>query len=182
MFRKRKSLLLLILVLATTLLFTACASSDETDEETSGEEIQETNGTESGSEEEEVEWTIDIEISEDETKEFTKSDIEEVGRVDLDAKLEKKDGTVEENQWSGVELKKILEFIEVEEYNGVEIEAEDGFTVEYDKDTVESEGTILADKVDGNELDEESGPVQMVVDGQGAKMWIKQVSKIKVSN
>ncbi len=187
MFKKRtKRSVLLMLIMAMVLVFTAC-SNDEVPEESSDEvqeepadEVQESSAD--ADVDEEPEWKVAIETPEGETVELTDLNIEEVGKVDIQATIRKKDGTEEKNQWSGVPLKKVLEFVDISEYTVVEVEAADGFSVEYTPEIVESDGTILAVEVDGEKLDEDSGPVQGVVDGEGAKLWVKQVAKIKVSN
>lgn len=46
---------------------------------------------------------------------------------------------------------------------------------------MESEGTILGLKVDGKDLDEEAGPVQLVVNDKGSNWWIKKTVKIIVA-
>ncbi|MCR2043677.1 molybdopterin-dependent oxidoreductase [Anaerosalibacter massiliensis] len=168
MFRvNRKKSLLTVFVLISILLFTACSSK----------KVSEEGNSLDG----EPEWKIAIETPDEKTVELTNLDMDEVGTVDIEATMRKKDGTEEENKWSGMPLKEILEFAKASEYSTVEIEAEDGFSVVYDKEIVESDGTILAVEVDGKKLDEKSGPVQAVVDGEGAKLWVRQVSKIKVS-
>lgn len=168
MFRvNRKKSLLTVFVLISILLFTACSSK----------KVSEEGNSLDG----EPEWKIAIETPDEKTVELTNLDMDEVGTVDIEATMRKKDGTEEENKWSGMPLKEILEFAKASEYSTVEIEAEDGFSVVYDKEIVESDGTILAVEVDGKKLDEKSGPVQAVVDGEGAKLWVRQVSKVKVS-
>lgn len=168
MFRvNRKKSLLTVFVLISILLFTACSSKKVSEE---GDSL---DG--------EPEWKIAIEIPDEKAVELTNLDMDEVGTVDIEATMRKKDGTEEENKWSGMPLKEVLEFAKISEYSTVEIEAEDGFSVVYDKEIVESDGTILAVEVDGKKLDEKSGPVQAVVDGEGAKLWVRQVSKVKVS-
>lgn len=178
MFRnKTKKAILLMLMMSMVFMFTACAN-DEIPEE-SADETQEDEVTEADNDQE---VKVDIETPEGETIQLTDSNIEEIGKIDIQATIMKKDGTEEENQWSGVSLEKVLEFADIDEYTLVEIEAVDGFTVEYTPEIVQSEGTILAVEKDGEKLDEDSGPIQAVVDGEGAKLWIKQVVKIKVSN
>lgn len=160
----RKKSLLMVLILISMSLFTACSTNVKQDGVTG-----------------EPEWTVAIETPNGETVELTDLNIEEVGKVDIKAIMRKKDGTEQENKWSGVPLKKVIEFANISEYSLVEVEAEDGFSVKYDSEIVESEGTILAVEMDGEKLNEKSGPVQAVVDGEGAKLWVRQVSKIKVS-
>lgn len=194
MFKMRRKSILLMLILSMGLVFTACGSDDTPEEDVNPVE-DESNEDSTDAEEDALDeddaaegedigeaWELDIETPEGETVKLTDEDMEEVGIVDVEATIRKKDGTEEENKWTGMPLKNILDFAGIEEYNLVEIEAADGFTVEYTPEIVESDGTILATKVDGEKLDEDSGPVQSVVDGEGAKLWIKQVVKVKASN
>lgn len=188
MFKKRTRIsILLMLMMAIVLVFTAC-NNDEVPEEPSDQvqdestdEIEE-DSTDADAGDEEQAWELAVETPEGKTVELTDSDIEEIGKVDIQATIRKKDGTEEENKWSGMPLSKVLDFAGINEYTLIEVEAADGFSVEYTPEIVESNGTILATEVDGEKLDEDSGPIQSVVDGEGAKLWIKQVVKVKAIN
>lgn len=126
----------------------------------------------------EAEWSITIETG-DKTVEFTSLDAEEVGIETIKATMKKKDGTVKEQEWTGVKLAGVLEHAGVESFNSVVVEATDGYSKEYDTSLVNSEGTFLGITIDGKELGED-GPVQLVANGKGTKWWIKNVDKIIV--
>ena len=85
-----------------------------------------------------------------------------------------------EEEWTGVPLAKVLEYLGVSQYTTVKVESADGTGREYTPDLVGSNGTILGIEVNGKALDREKGPVQLVVDGKGSNWWIKQVAKITV--
>ncbi|KKH59837.1 hypothetical protein DU75_07725 [Methanosarcina mazei] len=75
----------------------------------------------------------------------------------------------------------MLESAGVEDFTTVAVEAADGYSKEYTPDLVNTDKTILGTTVDGQKLGSEDGPVQLVIDGQSANMWIKNVAKIKVN-
>lgn len=127
----------------------------------------------------EVKWTISIEGIKDEAVSFTSIDAEKIGSKEIKATMKKKDGSEKEQTWNGYGLKEVLEYLKVEEYSSVVVEAGDGYGKELTEDLVISEGTILGIMVDGKAL-EDDNKVQLVVNGKGSNWWIKGVSKIKV--
>ncbi len=160
--RKKQGLLLLIVILAMVFTLAACSNHTSSD-------IPEA-------------WELFIETPEGEMVTITQADGQAIGMVDLQATSKYKDGTQEENTWTGMILRNVLDFADIGDYHLVELEAADGFTVEYTPEIVNSDGTILALKVDGEMLDEDSGPIQSVVQDQGQNLWIRQVVKVKVSH
>jgi len=56
----------------------------------------------------------------------------------------------------------------------------DGYSKEFDRETIDDSGTILGLRLDGEELDEEDGPVQLVISSESAGSWIKNVTKIVI--
>lgn len=193
-FKSKKFLLLVVLILVGVIIFTACnvdkvdtdpeqtpifgvqeqEGEPEKNQETTGGTTKEVEGTTK-----EAAWTIIIETPDGESVDFTDLDLKEIGKINMKATTKIKDGTEEENEWTGVRLKKVLEFANIKGYELVEIEAEDGFLVEYTKEIADSDKTILAIKKDGETLDEDSGPTQMVVEGERANLWIRNVAKIR---
>lgn len=137
------------------------------------------NAKNSSAPEQEPKWKISIEGAGDKPVEFTDIDAK-IGTVSIKCTMKKKDDTQVEQQWTGVPLQKVLEYYNVKDYSAIKVESTDGYNKEYTPDLVNSEGTVLGLKVDGKDLDEQSGPVQLVVDGKGANWWIKQVTKITV--
>lgn len=111
---------------------------------------------------------------------FTSLDLEKTGTVTIKAAIKDKETTGPEAEWTGVPLAKVMEYLGVGQYTTVKVESADGTAKEFTPDMVESAGTILGVKVNGNALDSEKGPVQLVVNGKGSNWWIKQVAKITV--
>lgn len=111
---------------------------------------------------------------------ITEENIDEIGLVEIDAIFKMRDGSEEENNWIGMNLKDVLDFAGVEDYDSIEVEALDGFSAEYTPQIVEDEGTIIGLIKDDELLDEESGPIQTVVKEERSNMWIKEVVKLKV--
>ncbi len=126
------------------------------------------------------EWSITVEVVGGETIEFTSEDALEMGPVEVKVAEKDKDTTKEEELWTGVLLKDILEFAGAGEYSVVSVEASDGYAREYDPELVNSEGTALGWSCNGELLGEEDGLVKLVVDGKGSNWQIKQVAKIVV--
>ncbi len=131
-------------------------------------EKQDTVNTENTENTERAAWTINVEGVNDDSAQFTSIDAEKVGMVAIKATMKKKDGTTKEQEWEGISLKEALKYLGVEEFSTVVVEASDGYSKEYTPELVNIEGTILGLKVDGNEIDEEDGPLQLVVDGKGS--------------
>ena len=128
----------------------------------------------------EPDWKIIVEGVKDGEIEFTNIDLEKLEFVEIEAILRKKDGSEENQQWKGVPLKTVLEYLQVKEYEEIVVEAADGYSKGYTEELVNKEGTILGIEMNGKLLDEESGPVQLVPQGESGNMWIKNVAKIKV--
>ncbi|HOB86419.1 MAG TPA: molybdopterin-dependent oxidoreductase [Bacillota bacterium] len=180
--RISKSKLLLGLVLLLSLLLIAGCSQESADKPDNGgdegkkqeEQQDEQKGEEIG------DWSIAIEVAGGETKTFTSADALKIGPSEITVVQKQQDTFSEEQVWTGIPLKAVLEYVGVTEFSVVSVESKDGYSREYDPETVNSEGTGIGWKVDGEPLDEEDGPVQLFVDKRGAKHWIKQVAKITV--
>ena len=111
---------------------------------------------------------------------FTSADAMEIGPSEITAAVKQQDTFGEEQLWTGILLKDILAYAGVTEFSVVSVESADGYTQEYDPETVNSDGTGIGWMVDGVPLDAESGPVELFVDKRGPKHWVKQVAKIIV--
>lgn len=111
---------------------------------------------------------------------FTSLDLQKTGTETIKAAIKDKETLGPEEEWTGVLLDKVLEYLGVNMYTTVKVESVDGTAREFTPDLVDSVGTMLGIKVNGKELDKETGPVQLVVNGKGSKWWIKQVTKITV--
>lgn len=128
----------------------------------------------------EVAWTINIEGVKDETIAFTNLDAEKIETREITAILKKKDGSEKEQSWKGYGIKEVLDYVKAEEYSGIVVEAGDGYSKEYTKELIESEGTILGVMLDGKALEKDDNKVQLVVKGKPGNWWIKGVAKIIV--
>jgi len=111
---------------------------------------------------------------------ITSLDLQKTGTVTVKVAMKEKETKGPEEEWTGVPLAKVLEYLGVSQYTTVKVESADGTGREYTPDLVGSNGTILGIEVNGKALDREKGPVQLVVDGKGSNWWIKQVAKITV--
>lgn len=128
---------------------------------------------------EEMAWTITLEGA-DKT-EFTNDDYAKLGQVSIDTILKTKDGSTKEQTWEGVMLKDVIEYIGVDDYTSVTMEASDGYAQDYTIDLVNDSMTVLGTKVNGETLGEEDGYVQSVAGSQPGNMWIKMLTKITVN-
>lgn len=125
-------------------------------------------------------WKVAIVLSDGSTVDFTDKDANAIGTVDIKATLKKKDGSSVEQQWTGVLLSRALEKSGVTEYSSITVEAGDGYKKDYTPEIVKSADTVIGIKVDGQSLDEKSGPVELVAGSQSGNMWIKNLVKITV--
>ncbi|NLZ93979.1 MAG: molybdopterin-dependent oxidoreductase [Firmicutes bacterium] len=128
----------------------------------------------------EPEWTISIEGVKDEPITFTDLDAAKLTQKDVEAVKTKKDGTEIKENWQGVSLKDVLDAVGAIDYQGVTVEAADGYAKDYTLEIINREETILGLVRDGEELGEEDGPVQMVPAGESGNMYIKNLAKIIV--
>jgi hypothetical protein len=130
-------------------------------------------------EDQEALWTIALE-SGDGTIEFTYIDAGRLEMVEVEAVKKKKDGSEETQNWEGILVSDVLESKGVSDYNLVKIEASDGYSMEFDAAAINDSGTIFGFRVDGEDIDPEDGPVQLVVKTMESKAWIKNVAKITI--
>ena len=156
---KKLSLILLVLMLAAAVI--GCSSN------------QEEQGAPA--------WTITVEGIGDSAAQFTDLDAAKLTMKKVEATLKKKDGSEITQNWEGVPLKEVLEYLGAEDYESVTVEASDGYAKDYSLDIINREETILGLKLEGEALGEEDGPVQAVPTGESGNMWIKNVTKITVN-
>lgn len=128
----------------------------------------------------EPEWTISIEGVEAEPIKFTDLDAAELTQKDVEAVKKKKDGTETKENWQGVPLKEVLAAVGAADYQSVTVEASDGYAQEYSLEVINREETILGLVRNGEKLDADDGPVQMVPTGESGNMYIKNLAKITV--
>ncbi|NLM51587.1 MAG: molybdopterin-dependent oxidoreductase [Firmicutes bacterium] len=136
--------------------------------------------TEAGMGEQTASWSITVEGLGEEAVTFTSADAAKLTMRQVTAVRAKKDGTQETQNWEGVSLKDVLDMLGAKEYQSVIVEAADGYAQEYTKEIVDRAETILGLKLEGQPLDEDSGPVQAVPAGEPGNMWIKNVAKLIV--
>ncbi|RBP59673.1 molybdopterin-dependent oxidoreductase-like protein [Alkalibaculum bacchi] len=174
----KKKILSLIMIALLGFMLVACSSEQEKTS-TEAEKPADTGAqTETETEGQEPTFTIAIEAGE-ESIEITEKNIGEIKEINLTAMIISKKGE-ETNEYTGMLLKDVLAYANVGEYTSLELEAIDGYVVEYTKEMAESDGTILAYIVDGEVLGEEAGPIQSLIDGDPAKNSVKQLAKIRV--
>ena len=183
-FKNKNLLMLLALILISTVAFTACKTDEDPNKtpqvQDEGHGVHEDGET--GNRTQETSWAIVVETLDGRSVDIAGSDFEDIGLTTMKATALRKDGTEEENEWTGIKIKDALEFAEIDEYDSVEIESGDGFSEIYSKEIVKNDGAILAIKKDGQDLDEGSWPVRVIVEGERTNLWLKNVAKIRVKN
>jgi len=167
-----KSKLLWGLALLLSLLLVGGCGQEAADEPDNGEDEKQ--------EEQIGDWSIAVEVAGGETYTFTSEDALEIGPSEITVVQKEQDTFSEEQVWTGIPLKTVLEYVGITEFSVVSVESKDGYSREYDPETVNNEGKGIGWMVDGKHLDEENGPVQLFVDKRGPKHWIPQVAKITV--
>lgn len=172
----KKKILSLIMVALLGLALVAC-SPEEKATSTEAEKPVQTE-TDTQAESQKPAFTIAIEAGGKST-ELTEKNIGEVKETSLTATINSKKGE-ETNEYTGMLLKDVLAYANVGEYSSLELEAKDGYVVEYTKQMAASDGAILAYIVDGKVIGEENGPIQSLIDGESAKSSVKQLAKIRV--
>jgi hypothetical protein len=125
-------------------------------------------------------WSITVEGIDDGAVEFTNLDAAKLTTRKVEAVLTKKDGSEQKQNWEGVALKDVLESLGAKDYQSVIVEATDGYSQEYSLEIINREETLLGLKLNGEPLDEESGPVQAVPTGEPGNLWIKNVTRLIV--
>lgn len=131
---------------------------------------------------EEAAWEIMIEGVEPSPITFTSIDADAAGLmvVELDVVMKREDGSEEQQQWRGIPLRMVLEHVGATGYTGVIVEGADGYSQEYSLEITNRAETILGLELNGEPLDEELGPVQMVPKGEPGRMFVKNLAKITV--
>ena len=126
----------------------------------------------------EILWTITIEKEGGSSVEFTNVDASGIDMVTVEAVKEKKDGSKINEDWEGMLVSEVLKAAGFNEYATVAVEASDGYAKEFDEATIDDSGTILGLKLDGEDIDKEDGPMQLVVATMSGSSWIKNVAKV----
>ena len=98
--------------------------------------------------------------------------------VTIEATKEKEDGSKINESWEGMLVSEVLKAAGFDEYTTVAVEASDGYAKEFDKATIDDSGTIFGLKLDGEDIEEEDGPMQLVASSMSGSFWIKNVAKV----
>jgi DMSO/TMAO reductase YedYZ molybdopterin-dependent catalytic subunit len=128
----------------------------------------------------EILWIVTVEKEGGESVDFINADAPGIDTVQIEAVKEKKDGSRIKQNWEGFPVSAVLKEAGFDDYSTVLIEASDGYSKEFDRKTIDDSGTILGFKLDGEDLGEEDGPVQLVISTESAGSWIKNVVKIVI--
>jgi len=128
----------------------------------------------------EILWAITVEKEGGRSVEFTNVDASSIDMVAIEAVKEKKDGSKINENWEGMPVSEVLKAAGFNDYNTVAVEASDGYSKEFDKATIDDSGTIFGLKLDGEDIDEEDGPIQLVVSSMSGSSWIKNVARVVI--
>lgn len=180
----------MLLLIVSLVAFTGC-SGDTTEgdepETVPVEEVEEPAEAEEPEELEETEeaevvgeWSFTVEVIGGDTYEITNEVAKEIGPVNIMAAEKDGDDVSEEREWTGILLTDLVEYVGVDEYLVVAIEGADGESRELEADRLDEERTGFGWMVDGEELDEEAGPIQLINHHRGPKWWIKDVTKVTI--
>ena len=126
----------------------------------------------------EILWTITVEKEGGSSVEFTNVDASGIEMVAIEAVKEKKDGSKTEQSWEGIPVSEVLKAAGFNDYTTVAVEAADGYSKEFDRAAIDDSGTIFGLKLDGEDIDEEDGPMQLVASSMSGSFWIKNVAKV----
>ena len=121
------------------------------------------------------EFSVEV-VTAEETTTITNETIEDLTIVNKDIVKKAKKGD-KTNNWSGVSLVEALKEVGVTDAAELTIEATDGYAVDYTAEITEK--ALLTFERDGEPLGED-GPTNTVVEGESAKMWMKNIAKITV--
>ncbi len=100
--------------------------------------------------------------------------------IAIEAVKEKKDGTLIDQSWEGLSVSEVLKTAGFNDYAKVAVEAADGYSMEFDRAAINDSGTIFGFKLDGEDINEEEGPMQLIVSSMAGSSWIKNVAKVVI--
>lgn len=126
------------------------------------------------------EWSIGIVDIDGTAIDITNRDISSISMVEIEADLEKKDGRKINQNWKGIRVKDLLKEAGIREYKTISIEAQDGYSEEFDFKTINDEGTIIGFTKNGKKPTEDNGIPRLVVKTMAGSAWLKNIAKIKV--
>lgn len=128
----------------------------------------------------EILWTIIVEKEGGNSVEFTNIDASGIEMVAVEAVKEKKDGSKIDQSWEGIPVSEVLKAAGFDDYTVVAVEAADGYSKEFDRAAIDDSGTIFGLKLDGEDIDEEDAPMQLVASSMSGSFWIKNVAKVVI--
>ncbi len=124
------------------------------------------------------EWSIAIEGVEG-VKEFTSADAAGLAAKTVEMTLTNKNGESKTNEYTGVTLKSILDFVGAKDVTSVIVYASDDFSAEYDEKLINADDTLLAWAIDGKPIEGET-PIRMCPAQGTGNQFIKNAAKIEV--
>ncbi len=148
------------------LIITGCSQSSTNATKNSAESIPE--------------FGINVEVVGEAPIKFTNEDAAKIGPVEIKAAQKDKDVFLEENTYRGITFNDFLNHVGVKDYSVISIEAADGYMQEFAPGDLSESGVGFAWAVNGEKLDDATGPIQFVNHGRGPKHWIKNVSKVTI--
>jgi hypothetical protein len=125
-------------------------------------------------------WSIDVEVVGQAPIKFTNEDAEKIGPVQIKAAQKNGDTFLEENTYTGILINDFLDYLGVDGFSVISVEASDGYSNEFAPADISEDGMGLSWAKDSKMLDGESGPILLVNHERGPKHWIKQVSKVTI--
>lgn len=85
-----------------------------------------------------------------------------------------------EEEWVGVLLIDVLEYLAIEDFTGVIVENDRGDSRDMELGRLDLDAAGFGWMVDGEMLDEDDGPIRFFNHNRGPKWWISDVSKVTV--
>ena len=122
-------------------------------------------------------WTVAVTGAEKQA--FTKADYDTLNEVTFEATKKKKDGSETTNEYTGVRITDVLDFLGVTNYDTITLTASDGYSADITKDMLDDKA-ILAAKIDGKALEADSQPLMSVLEGQGGNTWVSAITSIAI--
>lgn len=181
------SRLFLIMILAVSLMFVvACEAEEAAPGLEAGQENEEVTDKGEATENEVADigvWSFAIEILTDdgiEEKVITNEDALAIGSKTAIAAMKDGDDVMPEEEWVGVLLIDVLEYLAIEDFTGVIVENDRGDSRDMELGRLDLDAAGFGWMVDGEMLDEDDGPIRFFNHNRGPKWWISDVSKVTV--
>ena len=124
-------------------------------------------------------WIIGVKGAD--TSYFSSIEYGQLREVTITVEKEQQDGSVIEEEWKGVRLKDVLDFLDITNYASITLSSSDDYSIEYTPDIINDPLTILGTNVNGRDIKYEDGYVQTVAGNQPESMWVKKPNKMTVN-